>query len=753
MTSVNFIPTIRLNQLYSKRSFVLFILPFCLLCGIDLSAQQSPKMFKQDNLVGLIDTNGDILIPAEHTKLGWSDSVDVFVDNVIGYYDNNWGLISAKNKKITDPDYYDLWPINKDLIVASKKGISSNHLFYGALNSKGILVVDFKYSSIDKLANLLIVTETLEGKTNYGLLSDKKQFLLQPEYSKIEHFVDDMYVFTDYNYKSGIIAKSGEMLIPLTLDSIGYLVDGKAKIFDTGKTGVIDHNGQLLFEPKYKSVEIDGGSAKVMEFNSYTIVDHLNTLDKEFECDSLINISEFYYAIYLNHYLSITDKSFKELTAGSDIKIHKAINDKLVLIKDGKFGVLDKNGNMLIPMEYDSMEADENYFYARNKAKWYVFNKFGRQISERSFENLLPQSENLIATKRNGYWGFIDFQGDEAIPYKFDEVSSFKYLTSRVKFINGLGTINQFGEWICQPIYDEIIIHAEGITEARLKTRIDLINHHGKVIFQTYNKLTPYDGGFIEETAEGKIGFIMRDGRIVKNPIFDEISFTSKDSILIARKDDYLSLATKTGNRFYSLSGRFEEIVGISEELVGIRLDDKYGFVDLEGRLRIANRYDSIKLFSEGMAAFFLRGNWGYIDKEEKLRVQPIYDSSFDFIDGQAIVIEKGKYGVIDKDGKYLLDTKYDKVIRNEFGSFDIELESKYGLYSSKLKKMAAVEYAELKEVSPGQIVVQRRDLYGVLNSEGRFTIPLLYNNITYLKDGKYMVLYKKKSSRLEILK
>ena len=66
---------------------------------------------------------------------------------------------------------------------------------------------------------------------------------------------------------------------------------------------------------------------------------------------------------------------------------------------------------------------------------------------------------------------------------------------------------------------------------------------------------------------------------------------------------------------------------------------------------------------------------------------------------------------------------------------------------------MAAVEYAELKEVSPGQIVVQRRDLYGVLNSEGRFTIPLLYNNITYLKDGKYMVLYKKKSSRLEILK
>ena len=561
-----------MNQLNFKGTigllFLLIFLPF----ASPVYAQQNPKVFKEDNLSGVVDDNGDILVPAEHANLGWSDSLNLFVDNVIGYYDNNWGLISSKNKIITAPEYYELWPINKDLIVASKKSSTSNHLIYGALNSKGNSVVDFKYSSIDKLANLLIVTENIDGKTKYGLLNDKKQFLLKPEYDKIEHFVDELYLFSDYN-KFGIVKKSGETIIPLSLDSIGYLQNGKAKIFDSGKTGVIDQSGKLLFEPKYKSVEINGNSADIKAFNSYTVVNQLNILDKEFHCDSVINISQSFYAIYYNHHLSITDRFFKELISGSNIEIHKPIDDKLILRKARKYGVINDKANTLIPMEYDFIEADENYFYGRKRGEWYVFNKFGRQISDKSFEDLLPQSENLIATKRNGYWGFIDYQGDEAIPYKFDEVSSFDHLTARVKFLNGLGTINQFGEWICQPIYDEITIHKDGITEAQLKSRIDLIDHDGNVIFQTYNKLTPYDGGFIEETAEGKIGFIMRDGRIVKDPIFDEISFTSKDSILIAREDNYLSLATKDGDRFYSLSGRFEEVLGISEDLVGIKLD------------------------------------------------------------------------------------------------------------------------------------------------------------------------------------
>ncbi|WP_349530040.1 WG repeat-containing protein [Reichenbachiella sp. MALMAid0571] len=723
------------------RNFILLFFFCAFFCSLELKAQTDPKVFKENNLSGVKDSNGEVLVPAEYEQLGWSDSLDMFVDNVIGYYDNNWGIITAKNKVITSPDYYELRPVHKDLIIASKKGAYSNHLYYGALNSKGNAVVDFKYSSIDKIANTLIVTEIKDGKTNYGLLNEKNQFLLKTEYSKISHFANDLYVFYDYDFRAGIINKNGQIVVPVSLDSIGYIRDGKAQIFESGKAGLIDESGNLLLKPSFKNISVDGDRAQVLEFNEHTIVDKLNTKDRQFNCDSLVNISDSFYAIYLNKYLTIADRNFNKLISGNDIVIRQCIDDKVVFSKGKNFGVLNEKGEYFIALEYDSISADDGYFYLMENGKWSVANQFGRNITKYKYDDIKPESESLIAVKRRGFWGFIDFQGDEVIANKFDSVTSFKYLTSKVSFLDGFGTINQFGEWICEPVYDEIIIHKEGITEARLKSRIDLVNHDGNVIFQTYNTLKPYDGGFIETTEEGKTGFVMRDGRIVKQPIFDEISFTSQDSILIAREQDYLSLATKDGDRFYSLSGRFEEVLGISEEFVGIRLDGKYGFVDLQGRLRVANRYDSIRLFSDGMAAFYLRGNWGYIDKEENLRVQPVYESSFDYINGTAIVIENGKYGVIDKDGKYLLDSKYDHISRNDFGSFHITLDGKYGLYDSSVKKITSPDYNEVLEVAKGQVVVKRRGMFGVMNEQGRFTIPMVYSNITYLSQGKYMVV------------
>ncbi|MFY0651513.1 MAG: WG repeat-containing protein [Cyclobacteriaceae bacterium] len=709
-----------------------------------IRAQQNPQIFINGELAGVQDQNGEVLVPATFEKLGWSDGLEFFVDNVIGYYDNNWGLLSAKNKTITDADYYELWPVHKDLIIASKKGNFSNHLFYGALNSKGNAVVDFKYSSIDKIENLLIVTETVSGVKQYGLLNERNQFLLSPEYQQIDHFNDDVYIFSDFNSKSGLIKKNGKILINPTLDSIGSLNSGYAKIYESGKEGLLSPSGDIVVNPTYKSVTYSGDQSKVFPFNAFTIVNDQNELSHKFECDSIVDISKDYYGIFLNDHITISNKRFDELISAIGLQIIQAVNDKLVLRKEGKYGALDTKGNIFIPMEYDSIAADEGYFYLHDSDGWTVMNKFGRMVTSRSYDDLKPVSDNLIAVKRRGYWGFIDFQGDEAVAHKFDEVTPFTHMTSKVKFLDAYGSINQFGEWICQPVYDEILIHEEGVAEARLGSRIDLVNTKGKVFFQTYNKLRPYDGGFIEETAEGKLGFIMRDGRIVKLPVFDQLTFTSQDSILIAREDNYLSLATKGGDRFYSLSGRFEEVIGISEGFVGIKLDGKYGFVDLEGRLRIANRYDSVKLYSDGMAAFYLLDNWGYIDKDETLRVQPVYDSSFDFIDGKAIVIEKGKYGVIDKDGNYLIDSEYDHITRNAFDSFVIREGNKFGHYDSNAKKVAAVEFSLVEEVSKGRVVVKRRGMYGVLNEQGRFTIPMMYSNIKFLSDGKFMVVEEK---------
>ena len=705
-----------------------------------LFAQQNPVLFSENGKSGIKDSNGEILVPAKYTALGWSDGFELFVDNIVGYYNGNWGLISAKNEVITNANYYELWPVHKDLIIASRKGKFSNKLFYGALNSKGQAVIGFKYASIDRIVDLLIVSKEEDHRISYGLLNEKNQFLLEPEYSRISHFSEDVYVFSDFENKSGLIEKTGRVVMPVSVDKIDKPQYNFAKVYQQGQVGLIGLSGNTLIKPEYKSIKLGKDKTTLLPFQTINIVGSNNEIFHSFSCDSLVKLSETFYAIYRNDHITLTDPSFNTLLSGTNIVLHEPQSDKLVISQSGTYKVLDQYGKAFLKESYDSIASDTNYFYVLKNDTWSVINKFGRKISRQKYEAIQPASEGLIAMKRRGYWGYIDFRGDEVIPPKFDEVSNFLNLVAKVRFLDAYGSINQFGDWVCEPVYDTITLHENGLNQARIKSRTDLIDKNGTLLFQTYNQLVPFGKGFIEQTAEGKKGFISAKGEVLKHPIYDEISFTPEDNILITEEDNYLSLTSDDGQRFYDLSGKYEEVLGKKEDFVGVKLDGKYGFVDMQGRLRIANRYDSIRLFSDGMAAFFLRGHWGYIDKSEKLRVQPHYDQAFDFIDGTAIVEEDGKYLLIDKNGRNPLEAKFDRIKRNKFGSFITQLNGKYGIYSASSKKILETEYTSIQELAKGEILVKRRGKYGLVNEAGRFTLPMIYDHITRLPDGKYKV-------------
>ena len=90
----------------------------------------------------------------------------------------------------------------------------------------------------------------------------------------------------------------------------------------------------------------------------------------------------------------------------------------------------------------------------------------------------------------------------------------------------------------------------------------------------------------------------------------------------------------------------------INNDFIGIKLQSKYGFIDFNAKLRIANRYDSIGSFSENLAPIYLLNKWGYIDKIERIRIQPKYDFAGKFESQNAIVGRKGKYGIVTGRGK-----------------------------------------------------------------------------------------------------
>ena len=73
----------------------------------------------------------------------------------------------------------------------------------------------------------------------------------------------------------------------------------------------------------------------------------------------------------------------------------------------------------------------------------------------------MPRDNNItIDVKLGSKYGFIDENGKEIVPLKYDEIADFSYEyndMAKVKLNNQYGLVDKTGKEIISPIYDEIM--------------------------------------------------------------------------------------------------------------------------------------------------------------------------------------------------------------------------------------------------------------------------------------------------------
>jgi hypothetical protein len=76
------------------------------------------SLFRENGKVGLKDQHGQVVIPAQHESIGWSDGSFTLIGNVTGYQlKGKWGLITIQNSKITKPEFLDLTPAQGTILL------------------------------------------------------------------------------------------------------------------------------------------------------------------------------------------------------------------------------------------------------------------------------------------------------------------------------------------------------------------------------------------------------------------------------------------------------------------------------------------------------------------------------------------------------------------------------------------------------------------------------------------------------------
>ncbi len=132
-------------------------------------------------------------------------------------------------------------------------------------------------------------------------------------------------------------------------------------------------------------------------------------------------------------------------------------------------------------------------------------------------------------------------------------------------------------------------------------------------------------------------------------------------SIIITNENKYVSnferLFVGDSGGFYMIDitgNRISDIIYEDARLfidgtaAAIKMDDKWGFVNINGELVIEPQYEDARSFSNGYAAVKIDNKWGFINTEKKLVVEPQFEEVRDFtVSGNCFVMLNGVWNLL----------------------------------------------------------------------------------------------------------
>jgi len=766
---------------------VIYLTFFSLLLSLISIAAPKPleddiifTIVEEDNLKGLFDEEGNMIIPIAYEDLGWSKGMPEVHSKVIGYREHNhWGLIDVKNRKVTEPIYYSLQPFIKKRIIASRGTVNSRKRVFGLIDQQGQEKLDFRYHDLAPHYQQLIAATIVNGKPNYGVIDAEGQAVIGFRYRKIYGIAEHVYAVYDYQDRLALFSSNGISLSSFQYDSISQFNEqGLAVVYQNGKEGVIREDGVVLVPIEYRRVKIqDNGEINVLPFSKWHVMNGTNEKLRSYTFQHIEPAGKNLYKIKLGDVSTFVDTEGNPVLS-DNWQINKLEDDFAIIQKGAKYGVMSgaksEEKNIILDAIYDTLYVDSQYLMAARKLgsgeySWSMFNAEGEKLSYYAYQEIKPGSQNRFPVKRKDYWGYLDEKGEEVISCQYLSVSPFSQGRASVGFLKGQGVINQHGNWTIEPfkykganldldrIHDDLYIFS---TEAHHyePAKYGLVNSEGREIYVSLNRLVDNGHTVWEVNDQGKYGLISYQGKRILATKYDTISALQEGVVYTFEKDGHYGIMNRDGEILVDLDNNFQKLYPMSEKFLGVRMEDKYGFVDTLGRLRIANRYDSVTHFESNMAAIKLLGRWGYINRSETLVVQPHFEKAYPFIEGLAVVRRDGKYGLVNKMGDVVVSTEYSKIYPAQHNRFVVEKVKsdddykQVGLVSETGRQLIYPKYDSLKDLGNGYVIISRRGQYGLLTTRGMSTIPLKYDMIKYdAYNDHFLVLEKQKWKTLDV--
>lgn len=201
--------------------------------------------------------------------------------------------------------------------------------------------------------------------------------------------------------------------------------------------------------------------------------------------------------------------------------------DRAQVEKDGKFGLIDPYGSLILNIEWDSIKnllryKDQMYVVEKN-GKFGLSDKYGNLVLTVDWEEIdhagdCGHENTLYVVKRNGKYGYADKDGKLVVPPNDDKVEYFYEGFAVAEKDGKWGYINPQGQYVIDPIF----------AEAGHFCRSSFLVDGRESLFGTI-AVAPVN-------FEGMWGLINTKGEYIIQPQFEEIGEVGFD-YLVVKKD------------------------------------------------------------------------------------------------------------------------------------------------------------------------------------------------------------------------
>ena len=138
-----------------------------------------------------------------------------------------------------------------------------------------------------------------------------------------------------------------------------------------------------------------------------------------------------------------------------------------------KYGCIDHEGNVIIPLVYDKhVFFEEGFADVTKNGKCGTIDKNGNELIPFIYDYMgsrLPENEGLAMVRLGDRRGFIRRNGDVVIPIVYEDAETFfSHDMVRVKLYGKWGYLNRKGDVVIPLIYDEAGNFQDGKAEVMM---------------------------------------------------------------------------------------------------------------------------------------------------------------------------------------------------------------------------------------------------------------------------------------------